>query len=103
MPLLVNLEILHARQSCLMRKPPDHPLRIVLFQPHTDPEPRRPRTIDRVTKAVRGLPNLDRGQALLRKIHRYSGKTRREVYELAQDRRLFHHLIERLCSLDDQR
>ena len=30
------------------------------------------------------------------------GKTRREVYELAQDRRLFHQLIERLCSLDDQ-
>ena len=30
------------------------------------------------------------------------GKTRREVYELAQDRRLFHQFIERLCSLDDQ-
>ena len=30
------------------------------------------------------------------------GKTRREVYELAQDRRIFQQLIERLCSLDDQ-
>lgn len=40
---------------------------------------------------------------LLRKIHRYSGKTRREVYDLAQDRRLFHQFIERLWSLDDQR
>ena len=59
-------------------------------------------TNDRVTKAVRGRPNLDWGQELLRKIHRYSGKTRREVYELAQDRRLFHQFIERLCSLDDQ-
>ena len=31
-----------------------------------------------------------------------SGTTRREVYELAQDRRLFHEFIERLFSLDDQ-
>mgnify|MGYP001269711491 CR=1 FL=1 len=30
------------------------------------------------------------------------GKTRREVYDLAQDRRLFHQFIERLCSLADQ-
>ena len=87
----------------ILRKPPDHPLRLVLFQPHTDLEPRRPPTNDRVTKAVRGRPNLDWGQELLRKIHRYSGKTRREIYELAQDRRLFHQFIERLCSLDDQR
>ena len=61
-----------------------------------------PPTNDRVTKAVRGRPNLDWGQELLRKIHRYRGTTRREVYELAQDRRLFHQFIERLCTLDDQ-
>ena len=87
----------------ILRKPHDHPLRLVLFQPNTDLEPRRPPTNDRVTKAVRGRPNLDWGQELLRKIHRYCGKTRREVYDLAQDRRLFHQFIERLCSLDDQR
>ena len=79
-----------------------HALRLVLFQPHTDLEPRRPPTNDRVTKAVRGRPNLDWGQELLRKIHRYSGTTRREVYELAQDNRLFNQFIERLCTLDDQ-
>ena len=50
----------------------------------------------RVTNAGRGRPNLDWGQELLRKIHRYRGTTRREVYELAQDRRLFHQFIERL-------
>ena len=87
----------------ILRKPPDHPLRLVLFQPHTDLEPRRPPTNDRVTKAVRGRPNLDWGQEHFKKINRYSGKTRREVYDLAQDRRLFHQFIERLCSLDDQR
>ena len=76
---------------------------VKLFQTHNDLEPRRPPTNDSVTKAVRGRPNLDWLQELLRKIHRYSGKTRREVYDLAQDRRLFHQFIERLCSLDDQR
>ena len=87
----------------ILRKPADHPLRLVLFQPHADLEPRRPPTNARVTKAVRGRPNLDWGQELLRKIHRYSGKTCREIADLAQDRRLFHQFIERLCSLDDQR
>jgi len=28
--------------------------------------------------------------------------SRREVYNLAQDRRLFHQFIQRLCSNDDQ-
>ena len=78
-------------------------MRLVLFQPHTDLDPRRPPTNARDTKAVRGRPNLDWGQELLRKIHRYSGKTRREVADLAQDRRQFHQFVERLCSLDDQR
>ena len=86
----------------ILRKPPDHPLRLVLFQPHTDLEPRRPPTNDRVTKAVRGRPNVDCGQEFLRKIHQLSAKTRREVADLAQDRRLFHQFIERLCSLADQ-
>ena len=86
----------------ILRKPHKRPLRLVLVQPHTDLEPRRPPTNDRVTNAVRGRPNLDWGQELLRKIHRYSGTTRREVYELAQDRRLFHQFIKRLGTLDDQ-
>ena len=87
----------------ILRKPPTDPLRLVLFQPNTDLEPRRPPTNDRVTKAVRGRPNMDWGQELLRKIHRYSGKTRREVADLAQEGRQFDQFIERLCSLDDQR
>ena len=86
----------------ILRKPPDHPLRLVLFQPNTDLEPRRPPTNARTTKAVRGRPNLDWGQDLLHKIHRLSGKSRREVAALAQDRRQFHQFIERLCSLADQ-
>ena len=86
----------------ILRKPPTDPLRLVLFQPNTDFEPRRPPTNDRVTKAVRGRPNMDWGQELLRKIHRLSEKTRREIAQLAQDRRLFHQFIERLCSLADQ-
>ena len=68
----------------------------------TAPASRRPATNDRVTTAIRSWPNMDWGQELLRKIHRLSGKTRREVAQLAQDRRMFHQFIERLCSLADQ-
>ena len=76
----------------------------MLFQPKTHLQPRRPPTNDRVTKAVRGRPNVDWGQELLRtsKIYQLSAKTRREVAQLAQDRRLFHQFVERLCSLADQ-
>ena len=75
---------------------------MVLFQPNTDLEPRRPPTYDCVTTRVRGIPNMDWGQEFLRTIHRHCGKTRREVAALAQDRRQFHQFIERLCSLVDQ-
>ena len=72
---------------------------VVLFQRNTDLEHRRPPTYDRVTTAVRGRPNLDWGQDLLCKIHRFSGKTRGEVMALAQDRNSYHQFVERLCSL----
>ena len=64
--------------------------------------PRRPSTNGRVTTAVRGRPNLHCEEELLRKIHRLSGTTRREVMALAQDRQRYHQFIERLCSIADQ-
>ena len=36
------------------------------------------------------------------KIYRLSGMSRRDVGRIAQDRRQFHQLVERLCSLVDQ-
>ena len=86
----------------ILRKPTTGPLRLLTFQPHTDLEPRRPPTYDRVTTAVRGRRNLDWGQDHLRKIRRLSGKTRRKVMALAQDRQRYHQFIERLYSLADQ-
>ena len=52
--------------------------------------------------AIRGRPNFDWGQDLLSKIYRLSGMSRRDVGRIAQDRRQFHQLVERLCSLVDQ-
>ena len=97
--------IFRSQLHCLghiLRKPPTHPLRLVLFQPNTDLDPRRPPTYDRVTKAVRGRPILDWGQALSQKIHRLSGKTKRDLAALAQDRHNFHRFIKRLRRLADQ-
>ena len=83
-------------------KPSTHRLRFVNLEPNTDLDPRRTSTYGRVARAVRGRPNLDWGEELLRKIPRLSGTTRSEVMALAQDRQRYHQFIERLCSIADQ-
>ena len=47
----------------ILRKPSTHPLRLVLFQLNTDLDPAALSNYDRVTKAVRGRPDLDWCQA----------------------------------------
>ena len=88
----------------ILRKPATHPLRRVLFDDRPDLPPRRPPSLHSFhpQRAVRGRPNVDWGQDLLHKIYRLSGLSRRDVGIIAQDRRRFHLLVERLCSLADQ-
>ena len=88
----------------ILRKPATHPLRRVLFDDRPDLPPRRPPSLHSFhpQRAVRGRPNVDWGPDLSHKIYRLSGLSRRDVGIIAQDRRRFQLLVERLCSLADQ-
>ena len=84
--------------------PPPIPSAVCFFDDRPDLPPRRPPSLHSFhpQRAVRGRPNVDWGQDLLHKIYRLSGMSRRDVGRIAQDRRQFHQLVERLCSLVDQ-
>ena len=84
--------------------PPPIPSAVCFFDDRPDLPPRRPPSLHSFhpQRAVRGRPNVDWGQDLLHKIYRLSGLSRRDVGIIAQDRRRFHLLVERLCSLADQ-
>ena len=77
----------------IFRKPPT---RYFGDSPDNDFEPCSSTPV-RGTTTFRGRPSVNWRQVRC-KIHRFSRKARREVMDLAQDRRSYHQSIERQCS-----
>ena len=83
--------------------PPDDPLRRVFFEPHSPLRPARPPSITHRDQRQRvGRPSTDWAQSLLREIYRLTQTSRADVERIAQDRRHYHLLVERLCELFDR-
>ena len=87
----------------ILRTPHDDPLRRVLFEPHTPIRPARPPSITHRDQRQRmGRPPTDWAQSLLHEIYRLTQTNRSDVERIAQDRREYHLLVERLCVLFDR-
>ena len=79
----------------ILRRPADHPLRLVVFEPGTELLPRLSGTEHR---RRRGRPREDWAQTLIASLCQYTGRTRAQLLTLAQDRQNFHRCVLRLCK-----
>ena len=87
----------------MLRTPADDPLRRVLFEPHSPLRPARPPSMFRREQRQRvGRPPRDWAQSLFHEIYQLTQTSRTDIERIAQDRRLFHSLVERLCALFDR-
>jgi len=83
----------------ILRRPPEHPLRLVLFEPGPN---LRPRLSGTTYKKKVGRPREDWAQSLLGRLCTFTSKTRAEILTLVQDKRIYHRYVERLCSHVDR-
>ena len=79
----------------ILRKPPDDPLRTILFGPHNNLRGYIPAT----GRRRKGRPNQDWAQSLFDLIFELTQIDRPTFYETCQDRIRFKSLIERICIL----
>ena len=87
----------------ILRTPADDPLLRVLFEPHSPLRPARPPSMFRREQRQRvGRPPRDWAQSLFHEIYQLTQTSRTDLERIAQDRRLFHSLVERLCALFDR-
>ena len=88
----------------ILLKPATDPLRRILCEPNSPPNPRRPPSLNpnRPARQRVGRPQTDWAQFLLLQIYRLSRTDRRTVATFAQDRRRYQLFDERLCSLFDR-
>ena len=82
----------------ILRRPEDHPLRLICFEPNTD---LRPRLTGTQWKRRRGRPRDDWAQVLINILCKFTQKDRAELIEFVKDKRIFHQCVERLCSQED--
>ena len=71
----------------ILRRPPEHPLRLVLFEPGPN---LRPRLSGTTYKKKVGRPREDWAQSLLGRLCTFTSKTRAEILTLVQDKRIYH-------------
>ena len=79
----------------ILRKPPQDPLRVILFGKNTDLKG----YIPRFGKTQRGRPPQDWAQSIFEQIYILTRIDRHTFYKTCQDRKSFHSLVERLCIL----
>ena len=79
----------------ILRRPVDHPDRLVIFQPDNHLIPRRPPD----TKRRAGRPRTEWAATILPHIERLLLLTRDQIYMLAQNRQEWYRETERLCRL----
>ena len=85
----------------ILQKPATDPLRRILCEPNSPPNPRRPPSLNpnRPARKRVGRQQTNWAQFLLLQIHRLSRTDRRTVATLAQDRCRYQLFVERLCSM----
>ena len=87
----------------ILRTPSDDPPLRVLFEPNSPVRPVRPPSVTHREQRQRvGRPPTDWAQSLFREIYRLTQTSRTTVEQIAQDRRAYHLLVERLCELFDR-
>ena len=96
-----SIQILKAQLRWLghiFRRPENHPLRLVCFEPQTE---LRPRLTGTSWKKRRGRPRTDWAQVLVSMLCKFTQKTRNELIIFVKDKRRYHQCVERLCSQVD--
>ena len=78
----------------ILRRPEDHPLRLVVFEPGT---PLLPRLTGTEFRRRRGRPRGDWAQTLIASLCKYTRRTRAQLLTLAQDKQKFHLCVLRIC------
>ena len=79
----------------ILRRPEDHPLRLVVFEPGSQLLPRLTGTEYR---RRRGRPRGDWAQTLIASLCKYTQRTRAQLLTLAQDKQKFHLCVLRICK-----
>ena len=79
----------------ILRRPEDHPLRLVVFEPGSQLMPRLSGTEFR---RRRGRPRGDWAQTLIVCLCKYLRCTRPQLLTLIQDKQNFHRCVTRLCK-----
>ena len=79
----------------ILRRPEDHPLRLVVFEPGTQLMPRLTGT---EYKRRRGRPRGDWAQTLISILCAHTGRTRAQLLTLVQDKQQYHRCVARLCK-----
>ena len=78
----------------ILRRPEDHPLRLVVFEPG-------PQLLPRLTgtefRRRRGRPRGDWAQTLIASLCKYTQRTRAQLLTLAQDKQKFQLCVLRIC------
>ena len=88
----------------ILRKPRSDPLFRILFEPRTNYRPIRPISPypNRPIKKKKGRPHLNWAEHLFTEIYRLSHTDRIALAQIAQDRRQYQILVERLCIMFDR-
>ena len=83
----------------VLRRPEDHPLRLVCFEPGTE---LRPRLTGTDFRRVRGKPREDWAQIVIARLCQYLRKSRLELLTFAKDKRAFELGVERFCKFVEE-
>ena len=83
----------------ILRRPADHPLRLVVFEPGPQLLPRLSGTEYR---RRRGRPRGDWAQTLIASLCNYTGRNRAQLLTLIQDKQKFHRCVARYCKKVDK-